>query len=159
MSPTAVAGYFHRDTSSANSGSKFSRLLDVNHRVSQGQSNFADVKSNRMQLIEEFLLFIQIHLKVSLFFHRMRLAISRGKIDPKFVEDESVVGLSIGNDGITRVRRVFASYVIVIYTPPQRTRHPRNARTHSSASPFVRRRALRRCTVTQRAPLGNMRWL
>lgn len=153
VSSIAVGGYFHRDTPSANSGSKFSRLHDDNDRVSRVSR--IPRKSNRIQLIEEFLLFIHTYLEVSLFFHKTcnfsrknRSQIRRGRIRRRAIHRQRR-----DHSRASCLRIVRDRY---IYTPA--AHEASEERTHAlSASSFVRRRALRRCTVTQRAPLGNMR--
>lgn len=144
----------HRDKkknpSSANSGSKFSRTSSPPRRrrssLSRDISSF-DVKIQssaiNRRICKNLVLFIRSHLREFLYFFQDETIFLQFPAD----KNRSQIRPSSYPPSATGSPRASSCLRIVCdrYTPPQRTRHPRNARTHafSASVQFVRRRALR----------------
>lgn len=123
-----------------------SSALDIDHRVSQVRVNRVRRRRTRRNLIGEFVLFISVFFLED----ETCMNFSRGKIDPKFVQDESCPPAA---DGITRASclRIACNR----YTPPA-PHEASEERTHVfSAQPFVRQRALRCGVQCTKSSLGS----
>lgn len=135
---------------SANSGSKLSRLLSLStsrHLVESLES--VDVKSNAINR-RICIRYPEPSGDLFIFLGDETRNFSRGKIDPKFIQDESRLPAATESP----VRRVFASRVIVI--------HPRSARGIRGTHARIQRVTV--CAPTcvtsmynaQRAPLDRI---